>query len=130
MAKKPNRFEDFVATVPKDGEIHFEYLHDIDDKALALVHFVTPAKDRFKYMDVDVYKIRTWNKDGSPDFIQHFFTMNNKFDGEFTLSFTQSPVKGTGMAELENLYSLMPYVYTITPDKISNRFAGVSDKVH
>lgn len=127
---KLNNFLDFQRMIPRNGQIYFEALRDPFNRVVALLHFVTPPQDRHKYLDTDVYWVRTWDKEtGDPDKIQFYFQMSSKYDGSFTLKFTDSPVYGKDETALQNIYGVIPYVHSITPDKVTSRIAKVSEHI-
>lgn len=99
--------------------LHVEVLDNIDGRAMAILHFLTPEVDKGSYMDVDIYRVRTRDEDGTAVLIQYMMKMSTKADGSWTLSFTDSPVHGETMEELSIVYSVLPYVYGITPEKLT-----------
>lgn len=113
-------FKELLDSLPEvTKRLHVEVLDDIEGRAMALLHFLTPEGDKGSYMDVDIYRVRTRDEDGAAVLIQHMMKMSTKADGSWTLSFTDSPVHGETMEELAIVYSVLPYVYGITPEKIT-----------
>lgn len=113
-------FEELLGSLPEvTKRLHVEVLDNIEGEAMAILHFLTPEVDKGSYMDVDIYKVRTRGEDGTAVLIQYMMKMSTKADGSWTLSFTDSPVHGETMEELSIVYSVFPYVYGITPEKIT-----------
>lgn len=129
---KHKTYESLLQTVPKVADRpHIEDLSTVEGEVMAVLHYLTPGYDEHQYMDVDVYKTRNWKADGSPDLIQHLFKISNKVDGSFNLQFTDSPIYGKDMDDLIKMYSLFPYVYGITPERLKQSVQPVrGDLVH
>ena len=115
-------YQELKGLIPKDSDkVSVEHLMNPQEVTKALLHFITPEKDSDSYMDVNCYKVRTYDEDGDPNLIQYLFKMTTKNDGSFTLSYTDSPIHGSSQADLEILYSLYPYIYHLTPEVLDKK---------
>lgn len=115
-------FEQLNKVIDENNDrVNLELLEDEEGKVLAILHYITPDKDREDYVDVVAYRVRTYDEEGKPDLIQDLMKFSNSRDGKFMIHFTHSPVGGNSFRDIEVIFRMFPFLYSLAPEDLLKR---------